>query len=111
MLKQIVSELQRQAALNITMKLKHNSLFLGGGGGRKTLKHIVLQHCYNNIVCKGKGHQQARKVDRLKAIAENCRKFWCLLVLEVLVPLDCITRQQLELVEETRPKVRELQPA
>ena len=59
-----VSELRRQAALNITMNLKYNSLFWG--------QENVEAYCSATVVCKGQ--QQARKVDRPEAIAEKLRK-------------------------------------
>ena len=49
------------------MKLKHNSLFFGG-------QENIEAHCSATIVRKSKGHQQARKVDRPKGIAEKLRR-------------------------------------
>ena len=49
------------------MELKHNSLFFGG-------QENIEAYCSATIVCKGKGHQQARKVDKPKAIGEKLRE-------------------------------------
>ena len=47
------------------MKLKHHSLFWG--------QENIEPYCSATVVRKGKGHQQARKVDRPKATAEKLR--------------------------------------
>ena len=58
------------------MKLKHNSLFFWGGG-RKTLKHLVLQQLSakakgTNKHAKWTGRKQLRKIAKLQKIVKNC---------------------------------------